>query len=92
MRLDHLLSKEKSKEEGIEWCKSLGRILGARQISVLSPEEHDEMIGFVSQLTHCIAVELLRGTKTIEKIPVAQILRCASAFSSSRRQCSRSST
>lgn len=50
---------EKNTEEGIEWCKSLGRILGARQISVLSPEEHDEMIGFVSQLTHCIAVTLM---------------------------------
>ena len=46
-------------EEGIEWCKNLGRILGFRRISVLTPEEHDEMIGFVSQLTHCIAVALM---------------------------------
>ena len=45
--------------EAIEWCKSLGRILGFRKISVLSPEEHDEMIGFLSQLTHCIAVTLM---------------------------------
>ena len=45
--------------EAIEWCMSLGRILGFRKISVLSPEEHDEMIGFLSQLTHCIAVSLM---------------------------------
>ena len=26
---------------------------------MLTPEKHDEMIGFVSQLTHCIAVSLM---------------------------------
>ena len=46
-------------EEGIESCKELGMLLGFAQISVLSPEEHDEMIGFLSQLTHCIAVSLM---------------------------------
>ena len=50
---------EKNSPEAVEWCKSLGRLLGCRNISVLSPEEHDEMIAFVSQLTHCIAVALM---------------------------------
>lgn len=50
---------EENTPEGIEWCKSLGKILGFRRISVLSPEEHDKMIGFVSQLTHVIAVALM---------------------------------
>lgn len=50
---------EKNTPEAIEWCKSLGKLLGFRNIAVLSPEEHDEMIGFVSQLTHCIAVSLM---------------------------------
>ena len=50
---------EKNTPETIEWCKALGRLLGCRKISVLSPEEHDRMIGFVSQLTHCIAVALM---------------------------------
>ena len=50
---------ERNTPEAIEWCKSLGRILGFRKVSVLSPEEHDEMIGFLSQLTHCIAVALM---------------------------------
>lgn len=50
---------EKNTEENIEFTKSIGEILGFRRISVLSPEEHDEMIGFLSQLTHCIAVSLM---------------------------------
>ncbi len=50
---------EKNTPEAVEWCKSLGRILGFRHIAELSPEEHDEMIGFLSQLTHCIAVSLM---------------------------------
>ena len=49
----------KNTPEAIEWCKSLGKILGFARISILSPEEHDEMIGFLSQLTHCIAVALM---------------------------------
>lgn len=50
---------EKNTQEAIEWCKRLGRFLGFRRISVLSPEEHDRVIGFVSQLTHVIAVSLM---------------------------------
>ena len=46
-------------EEAIECCEALGRLLGARSISRLTPKEHDEMIGFLSQLTHCIAVALM---------------------------------
>lgn len=43
----------------IETCKALGYTLGFENISILSPEEHDEMIGFLSQLTHCIAISLM---------------------------------
>ena len=50
---------EKNTKKAIEWCSSLGRVLGCRKISVLSPKEHDEMIGYVSQLTHVIAVSLM---------------------------------
>lgn len=46
-------------EEAITCCEALGRTLGARNISRLTPKEHDEMIGFLSQLTHCIAVALM---------------------------------
>lgn len=46
-------------DEGIEACKRIGEILGFGRISEISPEGHDEMIGFVSQLTHFIAVSLM---------------------------------
>ena len=46
-------------EKAIACCETLGRTLGARNISRLTPKEHDEMIGFLSQLTHCIAVALM---------------------------------
>lgn len=49
----------KNTPEAIATCEELGRELGFARISVISPEEHDEMIGFVSQLTHCIAVALM---------------------------------
>ena len=50
---------KKNTPESIEWCENLGKILGFNRVSVLTPEEHDEMIAFVSQLTHCIAVALV---------------------------------
>lgn len=50
---------EKNTPEAIELCKSLGKLLGFKQIAVLTVEEHDKMIAFLSQLTHCIAVTLM---------------------------------
>lgn len=50
---------EKNTEYAIETCKELGRILGFGNITELSPQKHDRMIGFLSQLTHCIAVALM---------------------------------
>lgn len=50
---------EKSSPAAIRWAGQLARLLGFGRISVLSPEEHDEMIGYLSQLTHCIAVALM---------------------------------
>lgn len=54
-----IVPTETNTAEGIHWIGGLGRILGFSRISVLSPEEHDEMIGYLSQLTHCIAVSLM---------------------------------
>ncbi len=50
---------EKNTKEAIELCRSLGEELGFARISELSPREHDEMIAFLSQLTHIIAVTLM---------------------------------
>lgn len=49
----------KNTPEAIATCKELGLLLGFTNVAQLSPEEHDEMIGFLSQLTHCIAVALM---------------------------------
>ena len=54
---------ERNTEEGIEACRELGRILGFRTVSELSCEEHDRMIAFLSQLTHCIAVTLMTANR-----------------------------
>ena len=48
----------------IELCKSLGDTLGFARISSLPPRAHDEMIGFVSQLTHMIAMCLMTCSKS----------------------------
>lgn len=60
---------DKNTPEAIQTCKELGRLLGFANVSVLSPEEHDEMIGFLSQLTHCIAITLMtcNDTENMEK-------------------------
>lgn len=50
---------EKNTSEAIQTCMELGRLLGFSNVTTLSPEEHDEMIGFLSQLTHCIAITLM---------------------------------
>ncbi len=51
-------------EQAVRTCEELGRTLGFGCISRLTPEMHDEMIGFLSQLTHCIAVALMNSKKS----------------------------
>ena len=50
---------EKNTDEAIELCKNLGELLGFKQVAILTVREHDKMIAFLSQLTHCIAVSLM---------------------------------
>ena len=57
---------EKNTPEAIEWCRTLARTLGFARISVLSPAEHDHMIGYVSQLCHAIAVSLMCASDNSE--------------------------
>ena len=49
----------KNTTKAIDTIVELGKILGFKNISILTPEKHDEMIGFLSQLTHCIAITLM---------------------------------
>lgn len=50
---------EKNTKAAIELCEQLGRELGFYRISRLTVAEHDDMIAYLSQLTHCIAVTLM---------------------------------
>ena len=50
---------DKNTPEATNACMELGRELGFKTVTTLDPEQHDEMIGFLSQLTHCIAVSLM---------------------------------
>lgn len=50
---------EKNTGDAVALCCALGNTLGFATVSCLSPEEHDDMIAFLSQLTHCIAVTLM---------------------------------
>lgn len=54
-----ITATEKSKDIAISTVYNLACTLEFKNISVISPEEHDEMIAFLSQLTHCIAVSLM---------------------------------
>lgn len=55
---------EKNSSEAIAVCRELGHVLGFARITELSVEEHDRMIAFLSQLTHCIAVTLMTCNET----------------------------
>ena len=43
----------------VDAVHELAEILGFARISVLTPKAHDEMVGFLSQLTHVIAMSLM---------------------------------
>ncbi len=55
---------DKNTPPAIDACRKLGEILGFGQISTLTVAEHDEMIAFLSQLTHCIAITLMTSDNT----------------------------
>ena len=54
-----IVPTNKNTPTAIEVAKQLGKDLRVKNISILSCEEHDRMIGFLSQLTHVIAVSLM---------------------------------
>ncbi|MEF9920204.1 MAG: prephenate dehydrogenase [Erysipelotrichaceae bacterium] len=49
----------KNTKRAISFLHEFAQILEFQHITSLTPEKHDEMIGFVSQLTHVIAVSLM---------------------------------
>lgn len=57
---------DKNTQAGIDWCRDLAEELGFKRISILTPAEHDHMIGYVSQLCHAIAVSLMCASDNSE--------------------------
>ncbi len=53
---------EKNTAAGKNFALQLAETLGFAHITTLSPAEHDKMIGYVSQLTHAIAVSLMNAS------------------------------
>lgn len=56
-----LTPTEKNTQEAIDFMREVGIELRFNRIVELSVEEHDEMIGYLSQLTHVIAVSLMNA-------------------------------
>ncbi len=54
-----LIPRPDNTASAIVKVSALAKDLGCDNISALSPDEHDEMIAFLSQLTHVIAVSLM---------------------------------
>ena len=59
---------KKNTDDGINFAEEIGQVLKFRKISFLTPKEHDEMIAFLSQLTHCIAVTLMNCKNSVELV------------------------
>lgn len=56
-----IIRDEQTDPKGIETAYDIAKILSFKHIAELTCEEHDEMIGFLSQLTHVIAVSLMNA-------------------------------
>lgn len=54
-----VVTTQKNSKEAIQDAYELGALLGSAKISELTIQQHDHIIGFVSQLTHAIAVSLM---------------------------------
>ena len=58
----------KNSNDAVEFLKEFSKFFGFKNVSILGVEEHDEMVGFVSQLTHCIAVSLMTTRNNPENL------------------------
>lgn len=54
-----IVPTDHNSEQAVDTAYQLAQILGFTKISKLSAAEHDQMIGFLSQLTHVMAVSLM---------------------------------
>ncbi|MBN1039716.1 prephenate dehydrogenase [Clostridium botulinum] len=56
-----LTPTSKNKEENLKLVENLAYKIGFKRVKRISPEFHDEMIGFTSQLPHSLAVALVNS-------------------------------
>ena len=56
-----IIKTDKNTDENIAKIHDLANTLGFSRITILDPIKHDEMIAYLSQLTHVIAVSLMTG-------------------------------
>lgn len=52
---------ERNKQESIDLVESIAYKIGFKRVKKITPQMHDEMIGFTSQLPHAIAVSLINS-------------------------------
>ena len=60
---------ENTNEKAIAIVKQLATDLGFGKIHLISPEFHDQMIAYTSQLTHAIAVSLVNSEANVDVTP-----------------------
>ena len=56
-----IIKDEKNKKENLELLSEIVKLMGFKNVSFLTAQEHDEIIAFTSQLTHAIAVSLVNS-------------------------------
>ncbi|MDS0525533.1 prephenate dehydrogenase [Clostridium sp. SHJSY1] len=62
MNANYLITPiKRNKEENIKVVENLAKEIGFKRIRRITPEFHDEMIGFTSQLPHAMAVALINS-------------------------------
>lgn len=54
-----IVPTKENTEKGKHFARDLANILGVKNVNELSPEEHDEIVGYVSHLSHVISVCLM---------------------------------
>lgn len=56
-----IVPTNKNTERGIEFARSLSDVLKVKNIKIISIEEHDTLVGYVSHLSHVISVCLMNS-------------------------------
>lgn len=57
-----LTPTNKNKKENIEWIEKIIKGIGCKNIMKVTPEKHDEIVAYTSQLPHIIAAALMNGS------------------------------